>query len=85
MFPDLPLILKLIELKKNYTLILYTCRKDKYLDDAVEMCKSYGLTFDYINENDKGLIETFGGCRKIFADYYLDNQNINLSQIYSLE
>ena len=31
-------------------LILYTCRKGKYLQDAVEWCAAHGLVFDYVNE-----------------------------------
>ena len=61
--------------KKGHTLILWTCRVDKDLDEAVEFCKSLGIEFDYINENAKEHIEKFGGdTRKIFADYYIDDK-----------
>lgn len=63
-------------------LILWTCRKDERLKEAVEWCKERGLIFDAINENLPRIIEEFGGdTRKVFADYYIDDSNMysNLS------
>lgn len=60
---------------KGNTLILWTCRVGKELQDAVNYCKSLGLTFDYINENTKEHIAEYGGdTRKVFADYYIDDK-----------
>lgn len=55
-------------------LILWTCREDKPLKDAVEFCKKYGLTFDAVNEN---LPEIGFDCRKIVASMYIDDLAVN--------
>lgn len=74
--PNARLINYLKHLKnKGNTLILWTCRVGKELQDAVDYCAYLGLTFDYINENTKEHIAEFGGnTRKIFADYYIDDK-----------
>lgn len=58
------------------TLILWTCRHDGYLMDAIDWCSSFGLRFDYVNENVPWLIEKYGDCRKVFADVYIDDKNM---------
>ncbi len=56
-------------------LILWSCRKGKELDTAVNYCKYHGLTFDTVNENLPELIEAYGGdTRKINADVYIDDR-----------
>lgn len=61
--------------------ILNTCRHDHSLEVAVEYCKSLGLEFDKVNENLDEEVEMFGDCRKIFADYYLDDKAMKISDI----
>lgn len=34
-------------------IILFTCRSDEFLAEAVEECKIYGLEFDAVNDNIK--------------------------------
>lgn len=63
------------------TLILNTCRNGKALLEAVDWCGTQGITFDYVNENPPDRIAIWGDCRKIYADIYLDDHNILLSQI----
>jgi hypothetical protein len=59
-------------------IILNTCRHGKDLENAVTFCKEqYGLVFDYVNENVPELIEKYGDCRKIAADFYIDDRAIN--------
>lgn len=59
-------------------LILNTCRVGKELYEAVEWCESQGLRFDAVNKNLESRIIEFGGdCRKISADYYIDDRNIH--------
>ena len=56
-------------------LILWTCRCGKRLQEAIDFCKSHGLEFDYVNENVPENIEKYGNdCRKIYADYYIDDK-----------
>lgn len=78
--PNLPMINRLKELKAtgNYKLILWTCRNQKPLQDAVEFCEQYGLTFDTVNENLPEILELYGGVdsRKVTADYYLDDNSV---------
>lgn len=57
--------------------ILWSCRKGKELEAAVNYCKYHGLTFDTVNENLPELIEAYGGdTRKINADVYIDDRAI---------
>lgn len=59
-------------------LILYTCRKGKDLQDAVDYCRAQGLVFDYVNENTAENIAQYGeDTRKIFAHEYIDDKAIN--------
>lgn len=58
------------ELKKKHTLVLWTCRTDKYLEEALNALKEAGIEFDYINDYP-------GAGRKIFADVYVDDRAFN--------
>lgn len=70
------------ETSKGNLLILNTCRTGEHLDAAVKWCADQGLTFDAINENLLSRIIEFGGdCRKISADYYIDDRNLPLEVI----
>ena len=56
-------------------LILWTCRENESLDDALNYCSMLGIRFDYVNENAECLIERYGNdCRKIGADVYIDDK-----------
>lgn len=78
--PNLPMINRLKELKAtgDYKLILWTCRNQQPLKDAVDFCTQYGLTFDTINENLPEILDLYGNIdsRKVTADYYLDDKSI---------
>ena len=77
---------KVIKLQKQgHTIILNTCRHDNELVDAVVWCGEQGLVFDYINKNDSKLIEKWGDCRKIAADYYVDDKNLSIKKFTELE
>ena len=65
-------------------LILWTCREGKFLDDALEWCKGYGLEFDAVNANIAERIEAYGNdSRKVGADEYWDDRSYNPSGMYS--
>ena len=67
---------------KGHKLILWTCRSGKYLDDAVNFCKNFGLEFDAVNDNLEDCIEKYNNnCRKVFADIYLDDKNGTLEEL----
>jgi hypothetical protein len=69
-------------------LILWTCRYDKPLDDAVEACRQAGLEFDAVNENDpehaakwatKNGTDKFSP--KVYADLYIDDKALKFSEV----
>lgn len=62
--------------EQGATLILWTCRNGADLEEAVELCRNVGLTFDYVNQNTAEHIAKFGGVdtRKVCADEYIDDK-----------
>ena len=66
----------------GWKIILWTCRNNGYLTQALEWCKSQGLEFDAVNENLPEVEEMFGGyTRKIYADVYIDDKNVLLKEV----
>lgn len=62
--------------------ILWTCREGDLLKSAVKYCKNYGLEFDAVNDNIRENIEQWNNnCRKVFADYYIDDRNASFRNI----
>ena len=76
--PNFILIEILKELRKQGNkIILYTCRVDHWLEEAVGWCKDHGLEFDAVNANIPEKIEKWGNdTRKIYADYYIDDKAV---------
>ena len=57
--------------------ILWTCRGNQNLNDAIMFCNKHGYAIDYFNENVPFLTELYDhDSRKIGADYYIDDKNI---------
>lgn len=77
--PNMELISHLIKRRKQGNkIILWTCRVEERLQEAVEWCKRYGLEFDTVNENLPEMVEQWGGeSRKVFADVYIDDKAVN--------
>ena len=75
--PNLRLIGELIYRRgMGDKLILWTCRAGEQLDNAVKWCKSFGLSFDAVNDNVPEIIEKYGSnSRKITADIYIDDKS----------
>lgn len=62
--------------------ILNTCRHDDDLMDACDyLYDNYNFLFDYVNENVPELIEKYGDTRKIAADIYIDDKNMDIMSI----
>lgn len=60
-------------------LILWTCRTDEALSNAVEWCRCQGLTFDAVNDNLPEIIADYGSnSRKVTCDYYIDDRMLPL-------
>ena len=63
--PDMKLINFLINRRVlGDKLILWTCREDKPLEDALKWCRQHGLEFDAVNDN---LLKLSQGQTGIFA------------------
>jgi hypothetical protein len=77
--PNMALINHLIKRRaKGNKVILWTCRVDKRLEEAVEWCKKFGLEFDVVNANLPEIIAYWGNeSRKVFADVYIDDKAVN--------
>ena len=66
-------------------LIVWTCRENESLKNALEICKKYGLVFSAVNDNSpsqkiysKKILEETGDTfspRKVFADIYVDDRS----------
>lgn len=69
--------------RKRFVWILWTCRTGERLQEAVDyMRDEHGIKFDYVNENTRENISKWGqDCRKVFADYYVDDRNERLFEI----
>lgn len=78
---------KLFELMKlcresGIKVVLWTCRTDEYLEQAVEYCKNLGLEFDAVNQNIPEVQKMFGmDTRKVYANMYIDDKNQLLADI----
>jgi hypothetical protein len=61
--------------RQGVKIILWTCRIEDRLANAVRWGKEHGLEFDAVNENVPEAIELFGGdSRKVFAHEYIDDR-----------
>lgn len=73
-------LFKLLQ-RRGVKIILWTCRNDRQLDEAVQCCIDNGLTPDAVNANIPEVIEAYGGdTRKVFADLYYDDKSIPNTQ-----
>lgn len=58
-------------------IILWTCRTNQLLANAIKWCFEQGLYIDRANENLPEVIDAMGGdTRKIFADIYIDDRSM---------
>lgn len=73
-------------------IILHTCRENgtrNLLDEAVEFCKAQEIPLYAVNENpDNPFSENFGltssDARKVFANLYIDDKALNVSEIETI-
>jgi hypothetical protein len=60
-------------------LILWTCREDEKLHEAVKWCDERGIHFDCLNNNLLSLSEKFGNnSRKVCATEYWDDRAVRM-------
>ena len=62
--------------RAGHTVILWTCREGKYLDEAIRWLAERGFSPDCVNcHSDKQIAEWGTDPRKIGADIYIDDRN----------
>ena len=61
---------------KGFRLILWTVRKGKQLEEAVEFCRANGIEFYAVNSNYPEETLDEETSRKIEADIFIDDRNI---------
>lgn len=67
--------------QEGYKVILWTCRTQQRLDDAILFCAFNGLHFDAVNDNIPEVIEKYNdNARKIYADIYIDDNNLSIEK-----
>lgn len=81
--------LKLLINKHNHQLILWTVRKGKLLQEAVDWCKERGIEFYAVNKNfPEEELDNNGGYCKIDAELFIDDRNMgglpNWGDIYKM-
>lgn len=84
--PNQALINYLIHWKaRGNKLILWTCRANEALRNAVDWCCQYGLEFDAVNDNLQEIINYYGSnSRKITCDWYIDDKAVLPEMCYDL-
>ena len=81
-FPDIGAIrtdvvdlLKRFKIDYDVEYVLVSCRHDEHERLAAEWCRDVGLEIARVNVNSDTGIALMGDCRKIYADFYLDDHN----------
>ena len=62
--------------KSGNTLVLWTCRSGRELQDAKKLLKSSGVEFDYFNQNTKEMVAEGLRSPKIYYDVLIDDRNL---------
>jgi len=90
--PNYVALYTMIKFRKNGgKVILWTCRTDQYLLDAINFCYEHGLQFDAVNRNDPDHLKEWlkahpdsSTSPKPYADMYIDdkgNTELNWTKI----
>ena len=86
--PNWPVIEKIKAMQKEgHEFILWTCRENKELIPVLEFLDKVDLHFEYINSNPEYRVRQFNGndCRKIGADYYVDDKALSINDFVNLK
>lgn len=68
--------------ERGNKVILWTCRCDEKLDEALNWCKEHNIEFDAVNDNLPDRQMLFGNnSRKIGADQYWDDKAVNINKL----
>lgn len=64
-------------------LILWTCRVDEKLEEAVKWCEEQGIHFNAINDNvDENRCHHTTNSRKVFAHKYIEDRNVGVDDAW---
>ena len=76
--PNRELLTRLaVEQRKGNTIILWTCRERKRLQEALLFLRKFGFKPNLVNQNSPQAIAMLGhDPRKIYADIYIDDKSI---------
>ena len=70
-------ILKKIQQEEHHTLVLWTVREGKLLQEAIDYCENQGLKFYTHNKNFPGEdFEAGKDSRKLSVDLFIDDRNV---------
>ena len=90
-YPEIgqPITYTIYSLKKlreqGNKLILWTCRENEMLENALKWCKEQGLEFDTVNDSlEEEKLKYGTSPRKIGADVYIDDKNADIHQIHMM-
>ena len=77
-------LIKLL-IKRGHEVILWTCRVERPLLDAIKWCEDRGITFCAINENAPSNLAKYRHWydqhpRKVYADVYIDDHGVGFTQ-----
>lgn len=65
----------------GHEVVLWTCRVEKQLEEALDWCAKVGVDFDAVNDNAPSNKAKYAGVytnapRKVYADIYVDDHGI---------
>ena len=69
-------VLKKLQKEENHTLILWTMREGRLLQEAIDYCEKNGVKFYAHNKNYPEEVFQDGDSRKISVDLFIDDRNI---------
>ena len=82
--PDAKLAHDLLR-KYGWKIILWTCRTDEHLRNAIDFSSAHGITFDAYNDH-LVMDEDNGISQKIFATAYIDDRNVGIpKKVYPVQ
>lgn len=68
--------------EQGHKLVLWTCRAGERLEEAIKWSSEHGIFYDAVNENLPDEVEKWNNDpRKIGADFFLDDRNIDITKI----
>lgn len=65
----------------DHELVLWTCRVDERLEEAVQWCIEHNLKFASVNSNTPNNLSQYGtDPRKVYADVYIDDRSVGYTK-----